>query len=193
MKTSLDAEVQILAGISAMLETDYAEDDDLPWRGSPFAWIRSRPSRQKGTIGEKLVAGWLAARGFNVSRATNSDADRVIEGKSVEIKLSMLWKTGSYKFQQLRDQDYDVVVCLGISPFDAHCWVIEKQDILRYWKESGDITSQHASGSDTAWITVDPKSVPGWLRRHGGGLREGLAEMSRVTGFSPKDAKPKSK
>lgn len=186
----MDPEVQILAGISSTLEADYTENDAV-WRGSPFAWIRTRPSRQKGAIGEKLVAGWLAARGFNVTRAKNSDADRVIESKAVEIKFSTLWESGSYTFQQLRDQQYDLAICLGVSPFDAHCWVIEKRDILRYWKETGELTSQHggASGSDTAWLTVNPKSVPGWLRAHGGTLREGLAHVSRLTGFTPKDPK----
>jgi hypothetical protein len=186
----MDPEVQILAGISATLEADYTEDD-AAWRGSPFAWIRTRPSRQKGAIGEKLVAGWLAARGFNVTRAKNSDADRVIENKAVEIKFSTLWESGSYTFQQLRDQQYDLVICLGISPFDAHCWVIEKKDILRYWRETGDLSSQHggASGSDTAWLTVNPKAVHGWLRAHGGTLREGLGHISRLTGFTPKDPK----
>lgn len=184
----MDPEVQILAGISATLEADYTEDD-AAWRGSPFAWIRTRPSRQKGAIGEKLVAGWLAARGFNVTRAKNSDADRVIENKAVEIKFSTLWENGSYTFQQLRDQQYDLAICLGISPFDAHCWVIEKRDILRYWRETGDLSSQHggASGSDTAWLTVNPKAVQSWLRGHGGTLREGLAHISRLTGFTPKD------
>ena len=63
----MDPEVQILAAISATLQADYAADD-AAWQGSPFAWLRSCPSRQKGAIGEKLVAGWLAARGFNVAR-----------------------------------------------------------------------------------------------------------------------------
>lgn len=185
-----NSDLQILAGISATLETDYTEDD-AAWRGSPFAWIRTRPSRQKGAIGERLVAGWLAARGFNVTRAKNSDADRVIEDKAVEIKFSTLWGSGSYTFQQFRDQRYDIAICLGISPFDAHCWVLEKKDILRYWRQTGDMSSQHsgASGSDTAWMTVNPEAVHQWLRGHGGSLRDGLSHIARLTGFTPKDSK----
>ena len=113
-----DEDVRMLAAIAGTLKADYA-DEDSTWSGSPFAWIITRPSRQIGTIGEKLVAGWCAAKDLDVTRPPNSDCDRVINGKRVEIKFSRLWKTGLYKFQQLRDQEYDFAICLGISPFDA--------------------------------------------------------------------------
>jgi len=101
--TIKDSEVMILVGISQALQLEY-QSENREWEGSPFAWIKTRPSRQVGAIGERLVAGWLAARGFNVTRSSDSDADRVIEGKRVEIKFSTLWANGGYKFQQLRDQ-----------------------------------------------------------------------------------------
>ena len=63
-------------------------------------------------------------------RSTDSECDRVIEGLRVEIKGSTRWKTRGFKFQQLRDQRYDVAICLGISPFDAHCWTIPKEVIV---------------------------------------------------------------
>ncbi|MGH9106362.1 MAG: hypothetical protein ACRDZX_11110 [Acidimicrobiales bacterium] len=58
----LDPDVQILAGVAAMIQSEYTEPVDDPWAGSPFAWIRNRPSRQRGAIGERLVAGWCAAK-----------------------------------------------------------------------------------------------------------------------------------
>ena len=181
-----DPDVRILANIASSLRADYLADDEV-WEGSPFAWIKTRPSRQVGKIGEQLIAGWLAARSFNVQRSPDSDADRLIEGKRVEIKFSTLWKSGSYKFQQLRDQNYEIVICLGVSPFEAHCWVLPKDEILRQWRETGNIQSQHggANGTDTAWLTVDPKSVPSWLRPHGGKLQEAIETLSRYTGFVP--------
>jgi hypothetical protein len=90
-----DPEVQKLAEVSAVLRADYGKDD-LIWDGSPFAWIRSRPSRQRGAIGERLVAGWCAAKGLDVTRAPDSECDRLIEGLRVEIKFSTLWQSGIY-------------------------------------------------------------------------------------------------
>jgi len=94
-----------------------------------------------GVIGEKLVAGWLAAKDCDVMRSPDAEADRIINGKRAEIKFSTLW-AGFYKFQQLRDQNYEFVICLGVSPFDAHCWAIPKSVLMERWR-SGDIESQH--------------------------------------------------
>lgn len=186
MTTINDPDVSLLATIATTLHADYAQDD-LPWQGSPFAWIKTRPSRQVGTIGEKLVSGFLAAKGFNIARSPDSDADRVVENKRAEIKFSTLWATGSYKFQQLRDQDYEIAICLGVSPFDAHCWILEKPEIMRRWQAREGIDSQHggASGSDTAWLTVDPRNVPYWLNARGGTLKRAVEVLSALTGYRP--------
>lgn len=91
-----DPEVQLLATLSATLEVDYASDSDDPWIGSPFAWILQQPSRTKGAIAEKLVAGWCATKGF-------------------EIKFSTMWKNGIYKFQQIREQNI-----ITVSAWECH-------------------------------------------------------------------------
>jgi len=99
----VDPEVQLLASIAATLKADYVREGSAdPWAGSPFAWIRTRPSRQVGKIGEQLVSGWCAAKGLDVVASHDSQADRVIAGRRVEIKFSTLWESGSYTFQQLR-------------------------------------------------------------------------------------------
>ena len=176
-----DPEVRLLATIAGTIEQDY-QDVDTDWERSPFAWIKTLASRRAGAVFESLVAGWCAAKGLDVIRSPDSDADRVISGLRTEIKGSTLWRNGSYKFQQLRDQDYNLVVCLGISPFDAHCWVIEKAVVMSLWND-GVIRSQHggATGSDTAWITVNPANPPAWLLPYGGTLRAGFARIQSLT------------
>lgn len=181
-----DPEVEILASYSRTLQTDYQSADDAAWNDSPFAWIKTRPSRQAGTIGEKLTSGYLATKGFDVVRSPDTEADRIIAGQRAEIKMSTLWKGGSYRFQQLRDQNYEFAVCLGLSPFDAHCWVLPKNLILRQWS-AGVISSQHGgrSGSDTAWLHVSPDAIPEWLTEWGGLLSDAVEVITRITGQAP--------
>jgi hypothetical protein len=180
-----DPEVQLLAAISAGLQPEYEGDDDLAWTHSPFGWIKKRPSRQKGAIGEKIVAGWCAARDFNVERSPDSDADRIIEGLRTEIKFSTLWKNGGYTFQQIRDQNYDVLVCLGVSPFNAHCWVFRKEDIRSLIGSASGLTPQHGGsrGTDTAWLHVDPDSPHIWLSPHGGSLKSAIDIWKSMVGL----------
>lgn len=181
-----DPDVLVLASCAATLQADYA-GEDKEWAGSPFAWIKTRPSRQIGVIGEKLVAGWLATKGFDVVRSPDSQADRLVNGARAEVKFSTRWKNGFYKFQQLRDQDYKFAICLGVSPFDAHCWVIAKPSIMGQWAKrdpSSGLISQHGGrdGNDTAWLTIAPGSVPKWLGACGGKLGDAAKCIEAITG-----------
>lgn len=164
-----DPDVRLLAAIASTLEPDYIHEEEDPWRDSPFGWIKTRPSRQRGKIGEQLVAGWCAAKGFDVVRSPDAEADRLIEGRRVEIKFSTLWKSGVYKFQQIRDQNYEYAICLGLSPFDAHCWVIPKSLLRRHVIGH---TPQHMGrrGSDTAWLSFEASNPAKWLSSCGGRL-----------------------
>lgn len=182
----LDPEVEILASCAATLREDYLDPDENIWQESPFAWIRVRPSRQKGAIGEKLISGYLATKGFDVIRSPDREADRIIGGKRAEIKMSFLWENGSYTFQQIRDQNYEFMICLGISPFSAHCWVLPKRMIMTLRKE-GKISPQHGGkgGVDTAWLIVNPKTIPAWLEGNGGSLSAAVKRITEITGQSP--------
>lgn len=124
-----DPEVAGLIEAANSLQAGYP-DPDSAWRDSSFAWIKARPSRQVGVIGERLVAAWLESKGLTVERSPDAECDRVIQGKRVEVQFSTLCKSGVYRFQQIREQNYNLVICLGLSPFDAHCWVIPKAQVL---------------------------------------------------------------
>lgn len=176
-----DPEVQRLAAVANRLASQYRKSNS-PWNGSPFEWLKSIPSsRTRGKAFEDLLAGWCADRGMTVAPSPDSQADRIIDGVRVEVKGSTLWQNGGYKFQQIRDQNYRIIVCLGISPFDAHCWAIPKATVMRWWQE-GRISSQHggAGGNDTAWLSVDPSAAPAWLQPYGGTLAAGLAQLQAL-------------
>lgn len=177
----ISPDVEEIIRIAENLCSEYA-NQDLAWIESPFAWMKLLPSRTVGKIGERLVASWFTAQNFDVSLSPNSDADRIINGLRVEIKLSTLWKPGMYKFQQLRDQAYDIVICLGISPYDVHCWVLSKKLILEKWK-AGEIKSQHkgSKGQDTAWLEVHPNSPQAWLTPTSGRLAETTQILRELT------------
>lgn len=176
LKRSIDdPDVQILATLAGTLAPDYAQAVDDPWIGSPFEWILKVPSRTKGAIGEALVAGWAATKGFDVVRSPRSDADRIINGHRIEIKMSSLWKNGGFKFQQIRDQDYDYCLCIGISPFDAQAWLLPKPLLREYViGHMGQHTG--ATGTDTAWLSFDSGKPYEWMAPYG----QRLADVAQL-------------
>ena len=176
-----DPEVRLLATIGAGLMQDYVDPATDPWVGSPFAWIRTRPSRQRGAIGEQLIAGWAAAKGLDVLRTGDSDADRVINGRRIEIKFSTLWESGDYVFQQIRNQRYDVALLLGLSPFAGSCWVVPKPVLLEQPFKPG-LAHQHGgqAGTDTVWLRFRADAPPAWLSAHGGTLAAAYESLRRL-------------
>ena len=166
-----DADVLQFADLAAWLESEYVDHEGDPWASSPFGWIQALPSRKKGAIGEKLVAAWAEKNGFDVARTGDSDADRIINGRRIEIKYSKLWAdNGIYKFQQIRDQDYDFCFCLGLSPFDVHAWFIPKSELMQNRPPA--LVPQHGGsrGQDTRWLSFPATDPPAWLQSYGGTL-----------------------
>jgi hypothetical protein len=64
------------------------------------------------------------------------------------------------------------MICLGVSPFDAHAWVMTKA-VLRETVIGLHGMGQHGGGTaaETYWISVVPSAVPEWMQPHGGSLR----------------------
>ncbi len=180
MSSISDPDVRLLASIAATLKSDYVREGQYdPWLGSPFAWIRTLPSRRVGKVGEQLVAGWCAAKGLDVTASGDSEADRVIGGRRVEIKFSTLWESGAYTFQQIRDQNYECAICLGVSPFDAHCWVISK-DVLRQHVVGHTPQHKGRGGTDTFWLSFPAAAPPPWLADSGGTLAKAFQVLKRI-------------
>ncbi len=168
------AEFVMLAAMAARLQQS-REDDDGLWNNSPFEGIVRLPPRSKGKLGSDLVQAWLLSKGMSFERARGSGELLVIQGARVSIKFSTLWANGNYRFQQIRGSGCDYVLCLGISPFDAHCWVFPRDFIVAR------ATPQHR-GSRIAdyWLLVDPSDPPEWSLGHGGSLQQAYRELQRL-------------
>jgi hypothetical protein len=172
-------EFQLLSAASRIIRSEFQEQNQA-WLESPFNWILTLPAGSKGKLGKKLIYQWCALKELSVDRSPDSDADMLINGHRVEIKFSTLWKKGFYRFQQIRDQNYEYSVCLGISPFDAHCWVLSK-DVLRQYVIGH--MGQHTGrlGKETSWLTVNPSNPLEWIRPYGGTLNEAFVILNKLS------------
>lgn len=104
----------------------------------------------------------------------------LLNGHRVEIKFSTLWEGNIYTFQQIRDQNYDYAICLGISPFEAHCWVASKAILKKH--VIGHLGQHTGAGArETAWFTVNPQEPPEWLRSCGGSLEQAYAVLRSLS------------
>ena len=165
-----------LVEISTNLRDEYSQDSMHWWAESPFAWIRLEGSGRRGKIGEQLVERLCRAYGLEVEGSTDSDCDLLIAGVRVEVKFSTRWATGQFRFQQIRDQNYKLAVCLGVAPSDARMWAIPKETLLA--RPAG-VRGQHggAEAQDTMWLTVRPGKEHEWMHKFGGALPDGMAAL----------------
>lgn len=175
----MSSDFELLASIGNHIREEL-ESKNEAWKDSPFEWVKSLPPGSKGKLGARLVSAWSAAKGLKIDSSPDSDADLLINGHRAEIKFSTLWAAGGYKFQQIRDQNYEYLIALGISPHDAHCWVISK-DILK--KHVIGHKPQHtgAKGTETFWFGVEPSDPPEWLSGLGGTLDEAFSVLKGLS------------
>lgn len=174
-----DAAQASFADHAAALEAAYAAGQPDPWAGSRYAWIRNLAPARRGKAGGQLVDRWLRATGVDVAPRLNSEHDRVVAGRKAEIKLSTLWTgTGEYTFQQLRDQDYELLILLGVSPEKVHAWVLPKHAALAHL--TADMGARTA-GADARWLTFPAARPPAWLAPYGGPLPTALDALATLT------------
>jgi hypothetical protein len=173
MAADLALFARLSAGVQLRIEDATADE----WDASPFGWIRREPSRRKGAIGEALVKEWAAHEGMQVEPAQSTGHDCRLNGVRVEVKLSLMWRSGKLVFQQLRDQDYEIACLLGLEPQRVYLWAIPKPII---WERA---TGQHtgATAQDTRWLRFPAIGPPKWLQPYGGTLAaaKGALEQAR--------------
>jgi hypothetical protein len=159
------SDFDLLASAANYIKPELVSEKES-WLDSPFEWVLNLPAGTKGKLGKQLVYQWCALKGLGVSGIPDSEADMLINGHRVEVKFSTLWQNGIYKFQQFRDQNYEYSICLGISPQEAHCWVISKKLLMQYViGHMGQHTG--SGGKETAWLQVNPQQPHEWLTMWG--------------------------
>ena len=176
---NISSDFDLLSTAANFVRHDFDQNDSA-WRGSPFEWVLRLSPATKGRLGKQLVYQWSALKGLSVDRCLDSEADMLINGHRVEVKFSMLWSAGIYRFQQIRDQNYEYAVCLGISPREAHCWVLSKTILRNY--VIGHM-GQHTgiAGRETAWFPVNPHNPPNWLAPCGGTLEQAFVVLQSLS------------
>jgi hypothetical protein len=112
-----------------------------------------------------LILSWAASKGIQSERTRTTNEILILNGIQYAIKFSMLWKSGVYQFQQIKSDGPDFILCFGISPFEAHCWVFERDYAISHSKQ------QHkgAKGAEY-WLEINPNEIPNWASDHGGTL-----------------------
>ena len=165
-----------LLQIAESVERDY-ELRILPemWEDSPLAWLKlGLTSPARGKAMRSILERWLVGAGFTVQPLKERAADFAISGRRVKVKASSLWKGGTYRFQQIKDQRYDLLICFGLSPTEAHCWVLTKTLLLEQVIGQGYGQHTGASAVETAWLPVTPSHPQSWLLPRSGDLGEAL-------------------
>jgi hypothetical protein len=121
------------------------EQNNDPYKNSPFRIYKQMSSKRKGKYFEKIVEEYLKKQGYKVGKAVNSDHDRVINDLiKLEIKGSLLWGDGThFRWQQIRpNQDYDVICFVAVYPEAIRFYaatkdvvksIVEVQDHNGHW------------------------------------------------------------
>jgi site-specific DNA-methyltransferase (adenine-specific) len=161
---------EMLVATASYLKANLQEKSEL-WEGSPFEWLLQLPARQKGALGGRLVASWCASKGLSTDRSKDPGENLTINGYKIAIKFSTLWNNGKYNFQQIRRDGYDYVLCFGISPSEAHCWIMKRDFAISHAKP------QHKY---EYWISFSPQNPPEWLTGTGGTLDQAYEILKKL-------------
>ena len=150
---------------------DAVNNKDIdPYNGSPFQIYKEMSSKRKGKYFEMIVAEYCQHLGCGVKRAENSEHDRIISGKKVEIKGSMLWEGHDelFRWQQIRPaHDYDIMVFLAMYPDRIDLFASTKKevsDFVQKQDEDGNfVYNQHGGktkNSGTFFLDGKPSDFP---------------------------------
>jgi len=150
-----------------------------PYRGSQNEWFKNLSSKRKGKAGELMVGASLESEGLNVCSSKQARKDKLVDtsiklsdydlyvrslGLRAEVKTSTMWGEGkNFTFQQIRNQDYDIIIFQFILPNEVKLFYCTKDDAVNNIMIDGH--GQHGGGdaTETFWITFDLNNVPNYI------------------------------
>ena len=167
--------------VSESINKENKEEEER-WKESYFFSIRKIYSnKRRGKKLSDLMLSLIKFQGFDVKIQKKAGKESTVfiirenDGK-MQVKTSMLLKTGKYTFQQIRKTDkFDALIFFGVSPQTAHWWVVNREVILdssNEWIKREKLNFQHSPIDKL--ITFDIKNPPQWLTPLGGTLDKGL-------------------
>jgi hypothetical protein len=173
-----DADLEYLTQILQGLEEEYP--GTRAWDESPFKWVIAQPSATKGSIARQLVRAWGNLHGiFPKQVSIGNQLYLDLDGILIQVKFSTLWDTGYYRFQQIRERDYDYCLCFGLAPFDMNAWLIPKPVLDTH--VIGTKGQHTGSGSgETWWLEISPRSPEPWLEECGGQLNDVAQQLREL-------------
>lgn len=120
------------------------EEMDERYIDSPFYFLKGMHAKQKGKRYEKITECVLQKLGYEVSKPTSTEYDRIVDGQRCEIKGSTLNKGKDvFSFLQIRpDQEYDAMIFTMCYPQELVMMEMTKKQILANIK-NGTFKKQH--------------------------------------------------
>ena len=168
-----------LVGNWKLIEPEFTENL-IPeaWKQSPFVMFKHFRNSSIGAAGVRLVCSLCQNYGVNITNSKGTKSDKRIGKTLIEIKFATLGKNGKYTFNQLRTEGYDVVILLGITPTDAHLWVIPREVAVGHGRQ------QH--GPETYMLQLNPVEMPEWMAAYYGHSPERIGALLRGIGKKPR-------
>ena len=170
----------------SFIERDKAQRKN--WIDSDFALVKEILNPKiRGEAMVALALKLIGKSGYSMDSDSKHKKTQTakINNKLIQIKTSSLWQGGFYKFQQIRPTDnFDLLFCFGVSPRDAHCWIIERSLIITdcslLMEDLEGLKYQHANEKVTGWLQIAHLKNIGWLNPSDGKLDKALEVLNSV-------------
>lgn len=151
-----------------------------PYIESKNQWFRALASGSKGTVGELLIGEYLESEGLKVFSPQEAKKNLLVN-KSIppknfdiyilnlnlrcEVKTSSMWNGSNvFRFQQIRKQEYDIIIFQFIYPEHVERYycpkeIVEEMIMIPSKVQHGGKNSKNTD-PDTYWEIVKYNTVP---------------------------------